>query len=471
MNSIIEIDNKNIILIALSLSISVVAVIPFVPLLIGLLIISIAVLIYGKKILILLTILSYLLLTSNNSESIRNYLNIFNLLLLSFLLLNEFGLDYKKLKKLPREIKIFFLIVFISSFLSSIFSEYISISLLTFLQQIVFCFICFVYYSFFQTKQDFFYLIYSIILIAFILGIGIFYQLYSKGITSIVLQSNIIYRPSGLYNNPNAVGLFYVISTPLIFMLFFFKKRLKSIYLLSILFIFSLAVLMLTDSRASMLSVFISLSYMLFVLNRKLFKRVLLAGVILIFILILIPSVQDFFALFFRTNRIFANIREYFHDVAFDIIKNNPIFGAGPGVFKEYLYKYLPVKLGSFEEQQMSWAISGTAHNFFLFRMADLGILGLITAVWLFAIFFNFSNKSIKFFREKDVELYIILITIKSIGLGLLSRAFFESTGLLTHGWITRDLPFWLVFIILISIYQKTLNSKKSLSNIIHGFT
>ena len=50
---------------------------------------------------------------------------------------------------------------------------------------------------------------------------------------------------------------------------------------------------------------------------------------------------------------------------------------------------------------------------------------------------------------------YIISIAITGIGIGFLFRAFFEVTGLLYYGYITTDLPFWLLFGILVHIYQE----------------
>ena len=56
--------------------------------------------------------------------------------------------------------------------------------------------------------------------------------------------------------------------------------------------------------------------------------------------------------------------------------------------------------------------------------------------------------------KDTNSDYYLMSIAISSIGACLLGRAFLESTGLLTNGWITRDLPFWIAFMLLMFIYQ-----------------
>ncbi len=149
-------------------------------------------------------------------------------------------------------------------------------------------------------------------------------------------------------------------------------------------------------------------------------------------------------------------------DIAFGIIKDNPIFGIGPGTFKYYIYKYLPVQLGSWNERLIYFvykeAGTGHAHNFWLYRFSELGIFGFIGAVALPFIFFYLIYKVRKHIKNK-FEYTVIVIAITGSIIGLLYRSIFESTGFLTNGWITRDLPFWIIFSIVIYIYQNLKNT------------
>jgi len=412
-----------------------------------------------RNVVIVFTIITYFLVTSDLNEELRSIINIFNLGLLAFIFIYYEGINIETLETLPRGFKLFIVTVFISFLFSSIQSDFFTISIAAFIRQVLFFLICFIYYSFLKAKQDYYLVIYTIVLISVILGIGIMYQLFTKGIGVYYLESMDAIRFSGLYNNPNAVGLFLVIALPLLFSFFFNGKISDSTakkLVFSGLSLFMLFCLIITNSRASIIAVLISLAYMLYIFKRKLLVKILSGILAVCLIVFLFPFVQEYFLFYIRADRVFSNTRTYFWSIAFDIITNNPVFGVGPGVFEEYIYKYLPVSLGSFFEHQMDMARSGTAHNFFLFRTADLGLLGLITSIWLFVIFFRYAKTAAQYFKTRDPEYFIILTTIQSIGIGLLIRAFFESTGIMTHGWITRDLPFWLMFIIMLFMYQKT---------------
>lgn len=427
--------------------------------LIGVLLAVFSSMIYGaRNVIVVFTISTYLLVTSDLNEGLRNALNLLNLICLILVFIYYEGISFDKLEAIPSGLKLLLGVTLASFILSSLLSDYFVISLATLIRQTLFLTICFIYYTFIKTKNDSYLLVFTLIFIAFVLGGGIIYQLLSEGLGVFYLSSIDVVRYSGLYNNPNAVGLFFTVSIPLLFSFIFNTKVINSgsrKNLIMIAFVLLLVCLMITNSRASIFSVFVSIAYILFVFKRKAMIKVLALAMAFILIILIIPIVQEYFLFYIRAERIFSNTRTYFWSVAFDIIKANPVFGVGPGVFEQYIYKYLPVNLGGFFEHQMNMASSGTAHNFFLFRMADLGIPGLITSIWLFVLYFRYSNASIKYFNGKDKELHIFSVAIKSIGLGLLVRAFLESTGLMTHGWITRDLPFWIMFIILISIYQK----------------
>ena len=94
-------------------------------------------------------------------------------------------------------------------------------------------------------------------------------------------------------------------------------------------------------------------------------------------------------------------------------------------------------------------------HNFFLFFTAENGILGLITSILFFLVFFYYAFKAMQLTKNKDYDFYVLTVAIAGIGIGIFVRSFIEITGYLSYGYITQDLPFWLLFGILIFIYQK----------------
>jgi len=101
-------------------------------------------------------------------------------------------------------------------------------------------------------------------------------------------------------------------------------------------------------------------------------------------------------------------------------------------------------------------------HNLFLYYWAENGIFGFVLSISLFVMFFYFAYKTISLAKHSSLEYYSLSVAITGIGIGLLFRAFFEVTGLLYYGYITTDLPFWLIFGILMYIYQN-LNQKNDL--------
>ena len=145
-------------------------------------------------------------------------------------------------------------------------------------------------------------------------------------------------------------------------------------------------------------------------------------------------------------------------DTVINIIKDNPILGAGPAATKYEMYKELPFMLGSAAEQYISVHINqiefGHAHNFYLFFLADMGIPGLITALFLPYVFISLSVKTIRKFKNINNEYYWLTMGITAAGIGLFIRGLFEWGNLISYGTLESDLPFWIIFIILIYLYQ-----------------
>lgn len=235
--------------------------------------------------------------------------------------------------------------------------------------------------------------------------------------------------------------------------------------------LFAFISLLLTGSRAAIGGVIISVYFLLYKLKPKIFIRIFISMIVLLIIFILVPELNNLISLYFRIDRLMAN-RNIYWELAYNIFKHNLLLGVGPGLFQQSAYKFLPFSIGSWDEFQVrglfaQQAGTGHAHDFFLFRASELGILGLILAILLFIVFFYFCFKTSKLAKSINKKYYILSITITAIGLGLLARSFYEATGFLTYGWIARDLPFWLIFIILISIYQnlKNIPSKMDKNN------
>jgi len=62
--------------------------------------------------------------------------------------------------------------------------------------------------------------------------------------------------------------------------------------------------------------------------------------------------------------------------------------------------------------------------------------------------------------KTKKEEVYIITLAFIAVGMGTLFRSFFEVSGIMSYGYISRDIPFWLIFISLIYLYKNIKTEK-----------
>jgi hypothetical protein len=58
--------------------------------------------------------------------------------------------------------------------------------------------------------------------------------------------------------------------------------------------------------------------------------------------------------------------------------------------------------------------------------------------------------------KRGSEKIYFIILGTIAVGIGLFIRGLFEAIGLIYYGYITADLPFWILFGILIFIYFNT---------------
>lgn len=460
-------NGKKIILISLCLGLITLAIYPFTWFGIAAILLLLYFYVAGDKYLPPFAIVLFLIMTSDFTENYRNYINVFLILLLFYLYLKNYGLSLSSLNIFPKEINYLIALTIISMLISSIFSGNILFSLLVTFRQIVFFIIVFIFFSFIKNREMITYYLSSLVIVSIILGLVIFYEIMTKGLSIFSVQSNSFVQFSSLYSNPNEVGLLLNVSIPVMIGIVLIKRaeQNKFLFLFYLALLFLFVVLLLTDSRASIGAVFLSSIYILWKLKSRYLKYILYIIIFAALLIFLVPVLNEFFGIYFRVGRILENTRYDIWSMTFKIIKNNFLFGVGPDLFWTKIYKYLPVMLGSFEEHQIWWARTGTAHNFFLFKFAETGILGIISAVYLFVVFFKISRYVEKKFKINDRQNYLISVTVSSVGFGLLARSFLESTGLISNGWITRDLPFWIVFIIAAYFYQNLILTEKKIEN------
>ena len=447
-------NNRTALLSALALVSFIVLILPYSWIAVAALILVFLLYRYKRYFILISIILAYLVVTGDEAEKIRSVINIIALGALIVLFLQNYGFITKDYPKVPAEIIRFLAFLFFTLFISSVFSIDNLSGAVSILRMAVFFGICYIFYSFIENKKTIYIYIAALFISVAVLGGSIFVSLAGSGFSFLMLQGNLA-RFAGFYENPNYAGLLLVVSVPFLISLFFFDsfKPFKMKALLIIFLLINLIILLLADSRASMLSITVSGIFIIFTLNRPLFFKIFFSALVVFLILLFIPPVQDFISLFLRLNRI--SNRDYFWSTGIDIIKAYPVFGVGPDMFQKYFFTYMPSAVTRYYSSG-AWIVGKPhPHNFFLFFTAENGILGFISAVYFWILFFYLAVKTLKLSRPVSKNVFIISVAVTSIGIGVLIRSFFEITGYLTYGFITRDLPFWLAYIILIFIYSR----------------
>jgi hypothetical protein len=84
-----------------------------------------------------------------------------------------------------------------------------------------------------------------------------------------------------------------------------------------------------------------------------------------------------------------------------------------------------------------------------------MGLLGLFTSILLPVIFFQNCLQSIKLYKNKNSRVYLLAIGITASGIALFIRGIFEWSNILSYGTITGDLPFWMLFTIIIYLNKR----------------
>jgi len=407
---------------------------------------------YGQKAVLGTIIITYLAIPSDFFGELRVYLNILATCLLFFLFIKEFGFQFWNYPKIPKEILLFLVGLFISLIVSTVFSSEPKTGFFTIITMLTFFIICYIFYSFLKDEQNIYIYFYSIFAAVLILSIRMFLDLYQLGFQDYLMRS-VLKENIKLYSSVVYTGtVMFFVSITLLTAMFLINNSKKKIlkYLLSFLFIFNVIILILANSRGLIIAALLSISFILLVLKRSLFFKILFSIIVVsITLFFSIPVIEDTVNLYLRTG---TTHREIFWEAGLDIIKDHPIVGVGPHQFDKYFYTYAPSNIFAFQEWK---AGKHTPHNFFLYYTAENGVLGFLTGVSLFVLFFYIAIRTMKLSEKNNKQYFILSTAITGMGIGFFIRSFFEVTGFLYYGYITTDLTFWLIFGILISINQR----------------
>jgi O-antigen ligase len=222
-------------------------------------------------------------------------------------------------------------------------------------------------------------------------------------------------------------------------------------------------------SRSAIIGILVSTAIIFYSLRRKKFYQLLFSIAFIVVLFLLYAPLNELLNTFLRIEA-GTSARDYVWKMSVDMIKDNTVFGIGPGAYQYEMLNYFPYMLGDWWGKLFIYynEVTGGAnlsHNFFLTFFTDMGILGIITAVALPLIYFRIGIKTLKKYKNEDPNNYYLIIALFAAGSSIILRNIFNGIGLLYVGGIQTDLPFWLIFSSLIYFYRMPISAKVGLKD------
>jgi len=411
----------------------------------------------NKYTLIWIVIVTLLTLVGEINPYLRVIVQVVDICILVYLFLKDFGLEVSLYPKIPDSLLTLIIVYYFTLIFSTLISNQPLQGIILIGRQSIFFLIVYLLFALIKDVNDIKVYIYCLLFAAFIMSLSTIYTfLFVNGsmFNSLIGDRE---RITGLISNPNNISNYYMIVYPILLISLSKKVIIIPKYLNVIILLVISVALFFTLSRSAILGIVVSSSLLIYYIKRRLFI-ILNSFVVLIGSIILLNGeLYNLLSTLFRLERGTTG-RDYLWQLSFDIIKDNFFFGLGPGQYKYEMYNYFPVAMNSWVGGQfikMAEITKGAnlSHNYFLYLFSEIGIVGLFISIGLPIIFFLIVFKSITQ-SIKNSKANLLFYTIFTIGVSVFIRGLFESIGILNYGVITTDLPFWLIFIILIYMSQ-----------------
>jgi O-antigen ligase len=427
---------------------------------------------FGEKFVVVFVIVTLLTLVGDVSPSLRTVIHITDFSLLAVLFLRRFGLDWKNYPAIPKPITYFLILYYASMIVSMVMSDYPTAAMPLLFRQTAFFVTTYVLFSLIRDEQDIKLYLFALMLATSILVASSLVMFVTEG-TNFFNLAGYRKRVSGLISNIDAITAFYMIVYPLTIALIIRSKNRLAKWFSGLFLIYLSLGLLLTMSRSAISGVLVSSLIMFYILKRKYFYRITVALLAVFIVIILYEPLGKFSALLFRMEAGLTS-RDHLWSIALNIIKDNPVFGLGPGAYKTEVLNYFPVMFNTWSGDlllrlfEMTQTSSNMSHNFYLFFFSEMGIFGLITATVFTVLFFKIGLRALRSYKNDVEERYYLIVALFAAGASMFVRNLVDSIGLLYYGWITADLPFWIIFIcLLVYCYQLPTKNNNLKSNIL----
>ncbi|MCE5252191.1 O-antigen ligase family protein [bacterium] len=236
-------------------------------------------------------------------------------------------------------------------------------------------------------------ILWTIILVPFLVSVLSIYQLLNEGsifapiVRKVATELGMpVYRSTGTFSNPNALGCFLMVGIIPAFALLFQKKQ--SLFL-RILLITSIGVtgvaLLISFSRGSWLSTLAGVLVVVLLHRKWSYIFYFLIGAVAVFVILAITQPVVVEAVYDRFGSIFDPSSDRSSSSRLSLIKSaiwmweeSPILGVGAGGFAYNSYEYMDPDM----PEGMIWVKE--AHTIQAKILAEQGLVGITVAVWLF---------------------------------------------------------------------------------------
>jgi len=413
---------------------------------------------FDDSLFLFITIFTFLTLTSTLDENLRLFIQIFNYGVLGFLFFKHYGLDFKNYP-VPTKLFVYVPVVFISIMLfSTVFSNYPALGFEQIFRTILFFILIYLYYGLLLYNKDIYTFIISLSITGLFFACLLIYSFMFTDVSLLAFADEYMIKLTHFFVHKNTLGVFFTIVI-IFFTLYSYytKSKVQKYFSYFVLVLLSLG-LITTNSRSSIMVLFVGLVYLFFQIDKRLIKYFFISAA-LFGSLFLLKPVRDFAELYMRFES-FSTGRDLIYETVFKTLPHVWLTGSGPAATKYYFFEYSNYLMGSHEQLWMDYHIDktifGHAHNYYLYYFTDLGILGFIFSV-LFPIFYFIMNyKVVQKTKLLDKKLYYISIAILTIGITFFLRGMLEWGGIISYGTISLDLPFWLLLCLLDYFYKLT---------------
>lgn len=415
-----------------------------------------------EKLFVLLSIIVFISIVGGEVQIYRNVFTIFALIILSLYFLKRYGFQVNNFPKPPIVVNWLAAILLGTIFISSIISGLQSESINALFRALIFLLICYFYYAFLasgENKKHIYYLLFGLFFSSLILSASVYYDFARSGFALFIFDI-LITRWAGTFGNPNSLALNISINIIFVIVVFYSDKishKIKLLFL-PVLLLNYLVILFLTNSRAAILSLTIAILFLFYHLQKKIILYLLSVIVLFIIAYLFIPFMQELVDTYLRLETV--SQRDYLWKAGLDIMSDFPIFGVGPEQYPKYFYSYVPTS-GSYFFNLYIILQKPHPHNYSLWLITENGIFGWLSSLAIFGFYFFMATKLILWSKVDRDENYLFAVGLYSIGILVFIRSFFEVEGVFSYGFISRDLPFWISYIILAYLYRINLTNFK----------